>query len=455
MQEFFALNRPVVLFVYGQTFFVMGLAIFLQSRRHSRLRLARDLTWLAMFGLLHGLHEWGDIFVPIQSTYLPPIYIELLNTLQVLLLALSFVCLFYFGVVTMRWKHGLYLVGIVTLLWLAVFWSTFYITPSLHAWHRLSSNFARYMLGFPGSLIAAFGLRFQAHSTVVPLGDERVFRALRLVEFALVAYAILGGLIASPIDFFPANVLNRATFETHIGIPIEVFRSITGLTLAISMIRALSLFEIEVDHMIEGMQVQRIQAEERERIGQEIHDGAIQSVYSASLILASMEQYIQDNVAVSTRLDRAERVLKGAITDLRSYMVSLRADAPTESLAESLNSLTNDPRYTALLQVKLNMLVQPELTPLQVGHVLGIVQECFSNTIRHADARVIQITLDRCNEGILLQIKDDGQGFDGDKINLGYGLRTMKDRARLLGSTLQINSSSGKGTIVSITIPQE
>jgi hypothetical protein len=52
MRSFFELNREIVLFVYGQAFFVMGLAIFLQSRRYSRLQLAHDLRWLAAFGVI-------------------------------------------------------------------------------------------------------------------------------------------------------------------------------------------------------------------------------------------------------------------------------------------------------------------------------------------------------------------------------------------------------------------
>ena len=57
LHQLFVINRPLLLFVYGQTFFVLGLAIFLQSRKHSRLRLARDLRWLASFGVLHGIYE--------------------------------------------------------------------------------------------------------------------------------------------------------------------------------------------------------------------------------------------------------------------------------------------------------------------------------------------------------------------------------------------------------------
>src|SRR5215510_11582569 len=98
LQEFFAINRTLVFFAYGLVFFVLGLAITLQSRRHSRLSLARRLHWLALFGFFHGFHEWGDVFIPIQATYLPPPFISLLRAIQLGLLSLSFACLFQFGV---------------------------------------------------------------------------------------------------------------------------------------------------------------------------------------------------------------------------------------------------------------------------------------------------------------------------------------------------------------------
>jgi hypothetical protein len=79
IRAFFELNRDIILFAYGLVFFVLGLAIALQSRRYSRLDLARSLSWLAAFGFTHGLHEWGDLFIPIQKEYLRTPAIELLN----------------------------------------------------------------------------------------------------------------------------------------------------------------------------------------------------------------------------------------------------------------------------------------------------------------------------------------------------------------------------------------
>src|SRR5688500_8891083 len=76
----------------------MGLAVALQSRQRSQLPLARPLVWLAGFGLVHGLMEWGYLFVPIQAGWLPQSVIELLLLLQLIMKPISFALLFQFGV---------------------------------------------------------------------------------------------------------------------------------------------------------------------------------------------------------------------------------------------------------------------------------------------------------------------------------------------------------------------
>src|ERR1041385_9411826 len=98
LEVFFAHNKQIFLFVYGLGFFILGFAIILQSRRSSRLELARSLRWLAAFGITHAFNEWGDLFIPIQARYLSPLFVKLLFVIQLLLLAVSFACLFEFGI---------------------------------------------------------------------------------------------------------------------------------------------------------------------------------------------------------------------------------------------------------------------------------------------------------------------------------------------------------------------
>jgi signal transduction histidine kinase len=457
LREFFLVNRPIVLFVYGLTFFVMGFAVFLQSRRHSRLRLARDLYWLAAFGILHGIHEWGEMFIPIQASYTPRVFIHLLQTLQVVLLALSFVCLLMFGAVTLERRYPWLKKGVVmiTVIWGAGFWVAFHLLPTIESWHLLTNVWARYLLGLPGSLLSAYGLRYQAQTDIAPLKIGHIYQTLRFAGGALLAYAFFGGIVVPPADFFPASVLNYALFADTLGIPIQVFRSLTGLLLAVTIIRALEIFEIELDHLIEQMEVERIQVAERERIGQEIHDGAMQGVYSASLILESLETLVTADSEVSQRLQRAKNVLIAVNTDLRSYMGSLRAESQPDPLISSLQVLIANPRFQGLLDIDLEYDGEPDLKPMQVHHILAIVQESLSNTLRHARARSVKITVQQSNGLMTLWIEDNGRGFLPQAIEAGYGLRSMRDRARLIGGQLEIDSTPGKGAKVGLTLLEE
>src|SRR5512136_635564 len=97
VRNFFTVNQEIIYFVYGLTFFIMGLAIALQSRHSSQLELARSLNWLAAFGFLHGFHEWGDLFIPLQSEYLASGVIQVLHYFHLILLSTSFICLYGFG----------------------------------------------------------------------------------------------------------------------------------------------------------------------------------------------------------------------------------------------------------------------------------------------------------------------------------------------------------------------
>lgn len=82
----FALNREVFQFLYGLVFFVLGLAIAVQSRSYSRLELARSLSWLAAFGLIHSVYEWSELFARVQEAYLSPQGIFALHAFHLMLL---------------------------------------------------------------------------------------------------------------------------------------------------------------------------------------------------------------------------------------------------------------------------------------------------------------------------------------------------------------------------------
>lgn len=448
--EFFLLNRPIVLFVYGLTFFVMGLAIFLQSRRYSRLRLARDLRWLAGFGVLHGLHEWGELFIPLQAAYLPPLFIDVLISLQTVLLAASFACLMWFGSATTEgdWGRLHWLVLGAIVVWSVCYWATLYILPDTRGWHVAANVWARYLLGLPGSMLSAFGLHRLARETVAPLGANHIYQPLRVAGAALLVYAVVGGLIVPASSFPPALWLNKTSFEALTGVPIEVFRSLTGLVLAVSVIRALEIFEIELDEIIRKLEIDQIQGAERNRIGQEIHDGALQGVYSTSLMLETLTPLLTAEPQALGRLQQAQRVLGQVNDDLRAYMATLRSEEAPTTIRDGLRHLTLDPRYRGLVAISLSCDEAVELNAHQTQHVLAIVRESLANTVRHAQAQHVSIAVSRVGAATEVRVHDDGRGFWVDQVERGWGLRAMHDRARLSGGHLTIDSAPGRGTTV-------
>ena len=228
LREFLTINRDSVLFIYGQVFFVMGLAIALQSRRNSRLDLSRSLRWLALFGIVHGLHEWGDLFIPLQAQYLSAPGVRALNLGHLLSIGVSFACLFQFGMSLLRsmlqspWVAALRWVPLLVLLgWMVIiFFILLPLTPDFGDWLRVSNALARYAIGLPGSLLAAYALRRYAHERITPLGMPHILRSERLSGILLMLYGIFGGLIVPPTPFFPGNWLNTTSFYEMTGVPV-------------------------------------------------------------------------------------------------------------------------------------------------------------------------------------------------------------------------------------------
>ncbi len=456
---FFELNQPVIQFAYALTFFTMGLVTALQSRSSSRLELARSLAWLAAFGILFGLYEWGDLFIPVGEAQLNEVGARLLHSLHLLMFSASLACLMQFGLVLLRpiykkpwieWiPSGLLIIDLVA--------ATFILplhAPDFQTWHNMANALARYMLGLPGGLLAAYGLREQAFRLIAPLEAEHIVENLRAAGISLALFAFFGGLVPPPVPFFPGNFLNTVTFEEAFGPPPLIFLSVVGLTLAVSIIRALEIFEVESERRIEAMEQQQILATERERIARELHDGAIQTVYTAGLLVESAQKLVEPDTVLANRLDRAVTALNDAIRDLRRSLGELHSKPSGESIISTLRSIAEDPHIRSLVDVSLDLQLSEEdtLSPVRTDHVLSILKEALSNVMRHARARSVKISARCVEDHLVLVIQDDGSGI-GRKSTDGYGLRNMRDRARLLGGSLEIQSKKGGGTQVTLDIP--
>ncbi len=457
--DFFTINREIIFFIYGLTFFVLGLAIAITSRHSSHLELARSLNWLAAFGFMHGFHEWGDFFIPLQAVYLPPGMIQLLHYLHLLLLAFSFACLYGFGLALLaplkhrQWLHIGFALLIIAWVLLSAFPFRHWFTD-FAVWTNAVDALARYFIGLPSGLLAAYALREHTMKRIEPLDVPRIVRALRLSGITMAIYALAAGLIVPPVPFIPGNWLNTETFTQYLLIPPQLVRAMIGLAMALTTIRVLEIFDVETSRQIEAMEQDRIVRDERERIARELHDGSIQKVYTAGLLVRSAEKLAEPESPLAGRLATAVGVLDDAIGDLRQNLGELRSPAgQPEPLKQAIQKLASDPRFATLVTVDL-MLDLPEgfaLSSQRNIHVLAVLQEALANIIRHAHARHVSITAEQPDHHLRLKVADDGIGIP-EQVMGEYGLRNMRDRAALLHGELTVERLA-HGTCVTLDIP--
>jgi signal transduction histidine kinase len=462
LSDFFANNKEIVLFVYGLGFFILGLAIILQVEQSSRLELARSLRWLAAFGITHALNEWGELFIPIQAEHLQGTTVRLLFVLRLILLAVSFACLFEFGVSVLRpFNQAGWLRGVPAVLLATWGFFTFFVmlplATDLTIWHHTANALARYFIGFPGGMLAAYGLRYHAIKRIKPLNVPVIFGTLQIAGISLGIYAILGGLITPQVNFFPGNILNTTNFEQLFGIPTIIFRTLISLVIAVSVIRSLEVFTLETQRKIEELEQQQIINTEHEKLARELHDGAIQKVYTAGLLVESAARLTDPKTELGIRLERAVVVLNDSIADLRHNLAELHhSDAliTGETFSQMLHHLSEDPHYNTLVNISLDLKLPDEktLSPVRARHAFAIVNEAMANIVRHANARNVIIQAHDLGERLRVLVKDDGRGL-ASNAQPGYGLRNMRDRSRLLNGELHFSDPSVKGTAITLEIP--
>ncbi len=252
ISAFLVKNIVGVYFFYGLAFFAMGMALALVSRRTSEFKFARAIPPLAGFGIVHGLHEWFEMFQRIATLSSGHVPGTLEETIRVIALAVSFLLLSAFGILLLRPNSGRRFRVIIPLLGMAGVWAaSTLITASIFNSPAgelilLADVLARYCLAIPGALLGAWAL----------MAQQRTFREHAMPQFgrdlvwcagALLLYGIFGQLFVHASPLVPSTVLNSALFLQLFGIPVQLFRAIMAATLAVFMARALNAFELESD----------------------------------------------------------------------------------------------------------------------------------------------------------------------------------------------------------------
>ncbi|HND48732.1 MAG TPA: GAF domain-containing protein [Anaerolineales bacterium] len=200
--------------------------------------------------------------------------------------------------------------------------------------------------------------------------------------------------------------------------------------------------------------------EERNRIGMDLHDGIIQSIYGVGLALEGTKLLVdEDASSAKEKIDNAIDGLNQAIRDLRAYILDLRPrQLGTEGVISGIKRLIAEYRANTFSEVTF---MPPdsdlkELTQTQALALFHICQEALANAAKHAKAKNVQISLWTTEDRALLELHDDGKGFNTDEMStfIGHGLANMQTRARSSGGDIDITSVQGEGTTVFVWVPR-
>jgi signal transduction histidine kinase len=192
--------------------------------------------------------------------------------------------------------------------------------------------------------------------------------------------------------------------------------------------------------------------EERERIGMELHDGVIQSLYAIGMHLDLMRL---NNNLHSGDLQPVINDLNSVIDDIRRYILNLKA-GHERTVYGSLRQMVDRLHIPRHITVEINAPDQPSpFMPATFEAICQIVNEAMSNAVRHAHASRITISTQADQNLFQIVVADDGQGFDLVDVRHhdGLGLHNIQQRARLYGGQVNIETAPGEGTRLTITLP--
>lgn len=484
------MDITLVYFIYGLAFFSMGLAMLFESGRSPSLAEAGTLRPLAVFGFVHGGHEWLEMFLD-KSDWLvfkDPVFV---GRLRVGVLTVSFLALMIFGL-RMLWVSrslsrkewmiwNIALTGYMALVILgaAIVWGA----HKDRLGHLDAS--VRYLLAVPGAWLAAVALLRQ-----LPNGDYQRRKSLRAgMHSAALGFFLYGftQLVAPPLDTFPANWLNTSTFLAAMGFPVQIVRAGMAILITLSLIfvvnslekerqsqflsaqqaRAAALNQIQQE-LIQRETMRReltrrivlAQEEERARIARELHDETAQVLTAFTFHLAALKQAMPANANIQKQYENLQRLSRQMSLGIYRLVRDLRPALLDDlGLASGLQYLAEEHETSSGLQVELNVHGEKRRLDKMAETVLyRIAQEALTNVARHAETRQVKIDLEFTEQEARLRVSDWGKGFDVPTVLStpdSLGLAGMRERAESIGGQLIIDSAPGHGTQIEARLPLE
>ena len=193
--------------------------------------------------------------------------------------------------------------------------------------------------------------------------------------------------------------------------------------------------------------------DDRDRIARDLHDRVIQRIFAVGMTLQGLAR-LPDPTQATGRIDKAVDELDATIAEIRSTIFELGESSVPGGLRQSIVQLCGEMAPTLGARPELSFHGPIDNTvPRQTGdHMLAVIREALTNAGKYANATVYRVVL-RVEDDIVLEVTDNGTGFDPASITAGLGLVNLRNRAEKLSGSFQVISDAGDGTRLIWTVP--
>jgi signal transduction histidine kinase len=468
----------IILFVYGLSFFILGVLVLFVQTKESAIFFARKIWLLGVFALLHAFVEWVFLYM-----YLYPNYESFLSPIKFILLLLSYLFLFEFSrfIVRESFKdensklhvlHTLYAAPVIYIISLSSLLGLIIIQPSLDG----AIAAIRYTYGFFGSLFLGIGLYYYGESLKKSEYVERLKIYFKVPGVAFICYALLAGIAVSPTQYFPGNTINTTWFLETFGIPVQFFRALCALVITICSIKALQIFSDETHlKMVKSLkQIKRFSSD----VSHELKTPLTAMKGEIEVALKeprSQEEYQKILRSTLEEVDTLQSIVKNLLMLTYLEKESLKNKFTPQNLDDVLLKAIED-----LIVIGSQKNIIFEIGMLESLVVKGdeiLLKTVFSNLIENAikyspNHTTVSLSLTTSNRMACFHIEDEGNGIDEEKLTLiferfyrvddsrskrikgfGLGLSIVQQIVDVHDGMIHVKNKKPKGLEIEVMLP--
>ncbi len=451
----------ILYLLYGLAFFTLGVAILSRDIKFSELGIARIIWLLALFGIVHGFHEWLDLLEQLEPDLKTPLFM----LFRLVVVSISFLFLLYFGlflnIITFYGDQALKItpwfikamIGITAL-------SLIFVTTYLDLGSK-RDIYTRVFVAFPGGLLSGIGLVM--YSRTVRAFSQNVANNFIFAGSCMICYSILTGLISSDV------------IVPFWGVKVIFFRGVSAFLIMFFTIRALSVFSLEQRELVNERLLRFSQSEKLTSMGilaagiaHEINN----PLTNVSLNLEMLRDLVGNDDRVNKKLDAIERNITRTSRIARE-LLHFSQERETELEPMDINQVVRS-SHSLLKSQKLSSIIHLMLQ--DVPEIMGIpwkLEEVFINLLMNSidacgehDNIEIETFLD--NGFVKVMISDTGHGIiEGNVFKVfdpfyttkeigkgtGLGLSVCYNIIKQHGGEISLVSSEHEGTIVTVIFP--